>query len=64
MLAEADGWWVWFLEGVFGVGLNCFPRGYGSAETLSVGIPVGAGGVDFYVFVFVFGDFVCFCWDR
>jgi len=41
-------------------GLNCFPRGYGSIDTLSVGITVGARGVDlFVVFVWCFFLEVC-----
>ena len=44
---------------LFGVGLNCFPRGCGSTDTLSVGVPASARGVDFICVCFVFGDFVC-----
>jgi len=59
LLAEADGWdeRVWRIG--MGVELNCFPRGCGSIDTLSVGIPVGARGVDFCCVFFLFLE-ICF----
>jgi len=50
-----------FLEDGWGEGVNLFfPHCYGSVDPLRVSFPMGVGGVEIGVFVFVFGDFCLF----